>query len=129
MILLVLAVVIGGIALVGLVAWKLLGVAERMAPSTVFGKPIPWFGIMSILAIALGFLCYVFGLESDTGTGTLVAMSALVLGPLLGISFGVAGMLARERPGFIPWFGLLCSGTFVALYLLRLLRIYELSRP
>jgi hypothetical protein len=82
-------------------------------------KSIPTFSVLSIVIPVVAFVALTLGIRADTGVGTVVALAALILGPLLGIGFGVAGIFTREQPAIAPVVGLLCSVLFALFFFLR----------
>jgi hypothetical protein len=116
MILVALFGMIVGVGVIAFAAWWLLGFGERFLLKRAF----PICGVISLGAVLVGIAGVNFGRALDTDGGLLLALSALLFGPLLGGIFAVIGLLARERPALLPTLGLLGSIFFVAVYWLRL---------
>jgi hypothetical protein len=113
MILLVLFLLVGGFAIAIWAIWQVLGILERWATKAGLTKSSPIFGTLSTMAIAFGILGVVIGVRMDTVEGVAVALFSWGFGPVLGIFFGVASFVRRERLPGISFLGLLGSLIFI----------------
>jgi|SRR6516164_8326769 hypothetical protein len=113
MILLVLFLMISGLTIAVWATWRVLGILEQWATRAGLTKSSPIYGTLSIIAIVSGILGVVAGVRADTGIGVVIALASLGFGPMLGIFFGVASLMRRERVPLVTFLGLLGSLVFV----------------
>lgn len=113
MILLVLLLIIVGLTAIVCSLWKGLGILERWTKRWGFTKSSPVFGMLSVIAIILGFLGLILGVRVDTDIGVFIALMSWIFGAVLGISFAVASFARPERAPAVGFLALLSSIVFV----------------
>ncbi|TAL03306.1 MAG: hypothetical protein EPO07_06465 [Verrucomicrobia bacterium] len=79
-------------------------------------KSIPAYGVLSVAIPVLGLLGLIVGVGADTGLGVVIALFCLAIAPVLGLVFGVAALVRRERFAVVPIAGLLGSVLFILWY-------------